>query len=39
MTERSNYPGFELQQRVFSHYAAGLKQLSERMNEAWGKFS
>jgi hypothetical protein len=39
MTERSNFPGFELQQRVFTHYAAGLKQLSERMNEAWGKFS
>jgi hypothetical protein len=39
MTERSNFPGFELQQRVFTHYAAGLKQMSERMNEAWGKLS
>jgi hypothetical protein len=39
MTERSNFPGFELQQRLFTHYAAGMKQVSERLNEAWGKFS
>lgn len=37
--EGSNYPGFELQQRIFSHYGAALKQVSERMNEAWGKLS
>jgi hypothetical protein len=39
MTERSNFPGFELQQRLFTHYATGLRQMGERMNEAWGKFS
>ncbi|MEY2930761.1 MAG: hypothetical protein RL033_1510 [Pseudomonadota bacterium] len=39
MTERSNYPGFELQQRLFTHYAGGLRQVSERMNEAWGKLA
>ena len=37
--DSSNYPGFELQQRLFSHYAAAMKQAGERINDAWGKIA